>query len=347
MRRLKRFSQFILIFSQRKEAKMRKPILLVAGAVITALIATSVVGSLHNKKATTEGVDTPSVKGQTASAVCPNDRYAVVEKTSSTGSYVEGGIVVKDGDAKKALTDFISERAMGYPAWIAMATKTLVDPSTNVAQKQKNFTTECGGKKYLSPEGQEALRALNAVAKGAEVSTLTTAEGTWTSGLGSDGSVIGAKGADDGKEAMKIASANGHVGEMTLACANWHTTEGAVPTGTLPRVPVEPATPPAPPQTPPNHGSDVKVASPWNGGATRSVDNGRSGYQAAPAAKTPQVVTNGSGAQAPLPAASAGGVAHGTTGGANYGGASQPRPSNAPTANPAGEVKPPAGMEGM
>ena len=88
---------------------MRKPALLVAGAVITALVATSVVGSLH-KKATTEGVNTPSVKGQTASAVCPNDRYAVVEKTTPTGSYVEGGITVTNGDPKKALTDFISER---------------------------------------------------------------------------------------------------------------------------------------------------------------------------------------------------------------------------------------------
>lgn len=205
---------------------MRKPALLVAGAVITALVATSVVGSLHGKKATTEGVNTPSVKGQTASTVCPDDRYAVVEKTTPTGSYVEGGVVVKDGDAKKALTDFISERAMGYPAWIAMATKTLVDPSTDVAKKQKSFTTECGGKKYLSLEGQEALKTLSAVAKGAEVTTITTAEGTWTSGLGSDGSIIGAKSADDGKEAMRIASANGRVGEMTLACANWHTVEG-------------------------------------------------------------------------------------------------------------------------
>lgn len=325
---------------------MRKPILLVAGAVITALIATSVVGSLHNKKATTEGVDTPSVKGQTASAVCPNDRYAVVEKTSSTGSYVEGGITVTGGDAKKALVDFISERAAGYPSWVAMAYKTLVDPSTDVLKKQKEFVAQCGGKSYLSSEGQEALRTLSAVAKGAEVSTLTTAEGTWTSGLGADGAVVGAKNVDDGKEAMKIASANGHTGEMTLACANWHTVEGALPKGDLPRVPVEPATPPTPPQTPPNHGGDVKVASPWNGGATRSVDNGRSGYQAAPAAKTPQVVAGGSGAQAPLPAAAAGGTVHGAAGGANYGGA-QPRPSNAPTAAPAGEVKPPAGMEGM
>ena len=326
---------------------MRKPALLVAGAVITALVATSVVGSLHNKKATTEGVDTPSVKGQTASAVCPNDRYAVVEKTTPTGSYVEGGIVVKDGDAKKALTDFISERAPGYPSWVAMATKTLVAQSTDVAQKQKDFVTQCGDKKYLSIEGQKALDTLGAVVKGAEVSKITTAEGTWTSGLGSDGKVIGALGADDNKEAMKIASANGRTGEMTLACANWHTTEGAVPTGTLPRVPETPATPPVSPQTPPNHGGDVKVASPWNGGATRSVDNGRAGYKATPAAKTPQVVANGSGAQAPLPNTAVGGVAHGTTGGANYGGASQPRPSNAPTAKPAGEVKPPAGMEGM
>ena len=325
---------------------MRKPALLVAGAVITALVATSVVGSLHNKKATTEGANTPSVKGQTASAVCPDDRLAVVEKVSSTGSYVEGGIVVKDGDAKKALADFVSERAAGYPAWIAMAYKTLVDPSTNVEQKQKQFTTECGGKRYLSLEGQQALKTLDAVIKGAEVSTLTTAENTWTSGLGGDGKVVGALGVDDGKEAIKIASANGYVGEMTLACANWHTKEGDVPTGALPRVPESPATPPVTP-TPPNHGSDVKVASPWNGGAARSVDNGRSGYKATPAAKTPQVVANGSGAQAPLPAASAGGTAHGTTGGANYGGASQPRPSNAPTTAPAGEVKPPAGMEGM
>lgn len=325
---------------------MRKPILLVAGAVITALIATSVVGSLH-KKATTEGVNTPSVKGQTASAVCPNDRYAVVEKATPTGSYVEGGITVTGGDAKKALVEFIDQRAAGYPSWIAMATKTLVDPSTDVAQKQKSFTTECGGKKYLSPEGQKALETLGAVVKGAEVSTLTTAEGTWTSGLSSDGKVVGALGVDDNKEAIRIASVNNRVGEMTLACANWHTTEGAVPTGTLPRVPVEPATPPTPPQTPPNHGSDVKVASPWNGGATHSVDNGRAGYKAQPAAKTPQVVAGGSGAQAPLPAASAGGTIHGATGGANYGGASQPRPSNAPTVAPAGEVKPPAGMEGM
>ena len=326
---------------------MRRPILLVAGAVITALIATSVVGSLHNKKATTEGVDTPSVKGQTASAVCPNDRYAVVEKTSSTGSYVEGGITGTNGDPKKALVEFIDQRAAGYPSWIAMAVKTLVDPSTDVKQKQKDFVTQCGDKKYLSLEGQKALETLSAVAKGAEVSTLTTAEGTWTSGLSTaDGSVIGAKGADDGKEAIRIASANNRVGEMTLACANWHTVEGALPKGDLPRVPESPATPPVTP-TPPNHGGDVKVASPWNGEATHSVDNGRMGHQAQPAAKTPQVVANGSGAQAPLPAASAGGVAHGTTGGANYGGASQPRPSNAPTATPAGEVKPPAGMEGM
>ena len=328
---------------------MRRPILLVAtGAVTTALVVTSVVGSLHNKKVTEgSGANTPAPQGQVVSNTCPSDRYAVVEKTSSTGSYVEGGIVVKDGDPKKALVEFIDQRATGYPSWVAMATKTLVDPSTDVNQKQKTFTTECGGKKYLSPEGQEALRTLGAVVKGAEVSTLTTAENTWTSGLGEDGKVVGALGVDDGKEAMRIASANGRAGEMTLACANWHTTEGAVPTGTLPRVPVEPATPPTPPQTPPNHGSDVKVASPWNGGATHSVDNGRMGHQATPAAKTPQVVAGGSGAQAPLPAASAGGVAHGTTGGANYGGASQPRPSNAPTANPAGEVKPPAGMEGM
>lgn len=325
---------------------MRKPALLVAGAVITALVATSVVGSLHGKKATTEGVNTPSVKGQTVSTVCPDDRYAVVEKATPTGSYVEGGITVTGGDAKKALVDFISERAAGYPSWVAMAYKTLVDPSTNVAQKQKQFTAECGGKKYLSLEGQKALETLSAVAKGAEVSTLTTAEGTWTSGLGSDGSVIGAKGADDNKEAMRIASANGKTGEMTLACANWHTTEGAVPTGTLPRVPETPTTPPVSP-TPPHNGGDVKVAAPWNGGAARSVDNGRSGYKATPATKTPQVVANGSGAQAPLPAASAGGTAHSTTGGANYGGASQPRPSNAPTTAPAGEVKPPAGMEGM
>ena len=324
---------------------MRKPALLVAGAVITALVATSVVGSLH-KKATTEGVNTPSVKGQTASAVCPNDRYAVVEKATPTGSYVEGGVTVTNGDPKKSLADFVRERAAGYPAWIAMATKTLVDPSTDVNQKQKDFTTECGGKKYLSLEGQKALQTLDAIIKGAEVSTLTTAEGTWTSGLSADGAVIGAKGADDGKEAMKIVSANNRTGEMTLACANWHTTEGAVPTGTLPRVPETPATPPVSPQTPPHGGGDVKVATPWNGGATHSVDNGRMGHQAQPAAKTPQVVAGGNGAQAPLPAASAGGTAHGTTGGANYGGA-QPRPSNAPTAAPAGEVKPPAGMEGM
>lgn len=324
---------------------MRKPAPLVAGAVITALVATSVVGSLHGKKATTEGVNTPSTKGQVVSNTCPDNRYAVVEKTSSTGSYVEGGIVVKDGDPKKALVEFIDQRAAGYPSWVAMATKTLVDPSTNVEQKQKEFTAECGGKKYLSLEGQKALQTLDAIIKGAEVSTLTTAEGTWTSGLGSDGKIIGAKSADDGKEAMKIASANGHVGEMTLACANWHVTEGAVPTGTLPRVPEQPDTPPVVP-TPP-HGGDVKVAAPWNGGATHSVDNGRMGHQATPAAKTPQVVAGGSGAQAPLPAAAAGGTAHGATGGANYGGASQPRPSNAPTAKPAGEVKPPEDMEGM
>lgn len=324
---------------------MRKPALLVTGAVITALVATSVVGSLHNKKSDQgSGANTPAPQGQVASATCPDDRLAVVEKNTPTGSYVEGGVTVTNGDPKKALLDFIEQRAHGYPAWIAMATKTLVDPSTNVAQKQKQFTAECGGKKYLSLEGQKALETLSAVAKGAEVSTLTTAEGTWTSGLGADGTVVGAKSADDGKEAMKIASTNGRTGEMTLACANWHVKEGDVPTGTLPRVPVEPATPPTPPQTPPNHdGGDVKVAAPWNGGAARSVDNGRSGYKATPAAKTPQVVANGSGAQAPLPAASAGG----TTGGANYGGASQPRPSNAPTTAPAGEVKPPAGMEGM
>ena len=328
---------------------MRRPILLVAtGAVTTALVVTSVVGSLHNKKVTEgSGANTSVSQGQVASATCPNDRLAVVEKTSSTGSYVEGGIVVKDGDPKKALVEFIDQRAAGYPSWIAMAVKTLVDPSTDVKQKQKDFVTQCGDKKYLSLEGQKALETLSAVAKGAEVSTLTTAEGTWTSGLSTaDGSVIGAKGADDGKEAIRIASANNRVGEMTLACANWHTVEGALPKGDLPRVPESPATPPVTP-TPPNHGGDVKVASPWNGEATHSVDNGRMGHQAQPAAKTPQVVANGSGAQAPLPAASAGGVAHGTTGGANYGGASQPRPSNAPTANPAGEVKPPAGMEGM
>ena len=323
---------------------MRKPALLVIGAVITALIATSVVGSLHDKKATVEGANTPSTKGQVVSNTCPSDRLAVTEKTSSTGSYVEGGIVVKDGDPKKALVEFIDQRAAGYPSWIAMATKTLVDPSTNVEQKQKLFTAECGGKKYLSPQGQEALRTLDAIVKGAEVSTLTTAEGTWTSGLGSDGKIIGAKSADDGKEAMKIASANGHTGEMTLACANWHVTEGAVPTGTLPRVPEQPDTPPVVP-TPP-HGGDVKVAAPWNGGATHSVDNGRMGHQATPAAKTPQVVANGSGAKAPLPSTAAGGTVHGAAGGANYGGA-QPRPSNAPSAEPAGEVKPPTGMEGM
>lgn len=327
---------------------MRKPALLVTGAVITALMATSVVGSLHNKKSDQgSGANTPAPQGQVASATCPEDRYAVLEKTNSTGSYVEGGIVVKDGDPKKALTDFISERAAGYPAWIAMATKTLVDPSTDVAQKQKAFVAQCGGKRYLSLEGQKALETLGAVVKGAEVSTLTTAEGTWTSGLSSDGKVVGAKGADDNKEAMRIASANGRAGEMTLACANWHTVEGALPKGDLPRVPETPATPPVSPQTPPNHGSDVKVASPWNGGATRSVDNGRAGYKATPAAKTPQVVANGSGAQAPLPAAAAGGTVKGATGGANYGGASQPRPSNAPTTAPAGEVKPPAGLEGM
>ena len=327
---------------------MRRPILLVAGAVITALIATSVVGSLHNKKSDQRsGANTPAPQGQVASATCPEDRYTVLEKTTPTGSYVEGGITVTNGDPKKALVEFIDQRAAGYPSWIAMAVKTLVDPSTDVKQKQKDFVTQCGDKKYLSLEGQKALETLSAVAKGAEVSTLTTAECTWTSGLiTADGSVIGAKGADDGKEAIHIASANNRVGEMTLACANWHTVEGALPKGDLPRVPESPATPPVTP-TPPNHGGDVKVASPWNGEATHSVDNGRMGHQAQPAAKTPQVVANGSGAQAPLPAASAGGVAHGTTGGANYGGASQPRPSNAPTATPAGEVKPPAGMEGM
>ena len=329
---------------------MRRPILLVAtGAVTTALVVTSVVGSLHNKKVTEgSGANTPAPQGQVVSNTCPDNRYAVVEKTSSTGSYVEGGITVTNGDPKKALVEFIDQRAAGYPSWIAMAVKTLVDPSTDVKQKQKDFVTQCGDKKYLSLEGQKALETLSAVAKGAEVSTLTTAEGTWTSGLSTaDGTIIGAKSADDGKEAMKIASANGRVGEMTLACANWHTTEGTVPTGTLPRVPETPATPPVPPQTPPNHGSDVKVASPWNGGATRSVDNGRMGYKATPAAKTPQVVAGGNGAQAPLPAAAAGGTVKGATGGANYGGASQPRPSNAPTVAPAGEVKPPAGMEGM
>lgn len=326
---------------------MRKPTLLVAGAVITALIATSVVGSLHNKKSDQgSGVNTPAPQGQVVSNTCPSDRYAVTEKTSSTGSYVEGGIVVKDGDPKKALVEFIDQRAAGYPSWVAMAYKTLVDPSTDVAKKQKTFTTECGGKKYLSLEGQEALKTLSAVTKGAEVSTLTTAEGTWTSGLSADGAVVGAKNVDDGKEAMKIASANGRTGEMTLACANWHTTEGAVPTGTLPRVPESPATPPVTP-TPPHGGGDVKIAAPWNGGATHSVDNGRMGHQAQPAAKTPQVVAGGNGAQAPLPAAAAGGTVKGATGGANYGGASQPRPSNAPTVAPAGEVKPPAGMEGM
>lgn len=325
---------------------MRKPALLVTGAVITALVATSVVGSLHNKKSDQgSGANTPAPQGQVASATCPDDRLAVVEKNTPTGSYVEGGVTVTNGDPKKALIEFIDQRAAGYPAWIAMAVKTLVDPSTNVAKKQKEFTTECGGKKYLSPEGQEALRTLGAIVRGAEVSTLTTAENTWTSGLGGDGKVVGALGVDDGKEAMRIASANGKTGEMTLACANWHTTEGAVPTGTLPRVPETPTTPPVSP-TPPHNGGDVKVAAPWNGGATHSVDNGRMGHQAQPAAKTPQVVAGGSGAQAPLPAASAGGTVHGAAGGANYGGA-QPRPSNAPTANPAGEVKPPAGMEGM
>lgn len=327
---------------------MRKPALLVAGAVITALVATSVVGSLHNKKSDQgSGANTPAPQGQVASATCPDNRYAVVEKATPTGSYVEGGVTVTNGDPKKSLADFVSERAAGYPAWIAMATKTLVDPSTDVNQKQKDFTTECGGKKYLSLEGQKALQTLDAIIKGAEVSTLTTAEGTWTSGLSADGAVIGAKGADDGKEAMKIVSANNRTGEMTLACANWHTTEGAVPTGTLPRVPETPATPPVSPQTPPHGGGDVKVAAPWNGGATHSVDNGRMGHQAQPAAKTPQVVAGGNGAQAPLPAAAAGGTVKGATGGANYGGASQPRPSNAPTVAPAGEVKPPAGMEGM
>ena len=326
---------------------MRKPGLLVTGAVFPAVVATCLVGSRHNKKSDQgSGANTPAPQGQVASATCPDNRYAVVEKKSSTGSYVEGGVTVTNGDPKKTLVDFISERAAGYPSWVAMATRTLVDPSTDVNKKQKEFTTECGGKKYLSLEGQKALQTLDAVVKGAEVSTLTTAENTWTSGLGEDGKVVSALGVDDNKEAMRIASANGRVGEMTLACANWHTTEGAVPTGTLPRVPESPATPPVTP-TPPHDGGDVKVASPWNGGATHSVNNGRMGHQATPAAKTPQVVAGGSGAQAPLPAASAGGVAHGTTGGANYGGASQPRPSNAPTATPAGEVKPPAGMEGM
>ena len=326
---------------------MRKPTLLAIGAVTTALVVTSVVGSLHVKKSNQgSGANTPAPQGQVVKATCPDDRLAVVEKTTPTGSYVEGGLTVTGGEPKKALVEFIDQRASGYPAWIAMAYKTLVDPSTDVKQKQKLFTAECGGKKYLSPQGQEALRTLDAIVKGAEVTTLTTAEGTWTSGLGSDGAVVGAKNVDDGKEAMKITSANGRTGEMTLACANWHITEGAVPTGTLPRVPVEPATPPAP-QTPPHSSSDIKVAAPWNGGATHSVDNGRMGHKATPAAKTPQVVANGNGAQAPLPAAAAGGVAHGTTGGANYGGASQPRPSNAPTEKPAGEVKPPAGMEGM
>lgn len=326
---------------------MRRPILLVVGAVITALVATSVVGSLHNKKVTEgSGTNNPAPQGQVASATCPDNRYAVVEKISSTGSYVEGGVVVKDGDPKKALVEFIDQRAAGYPSWVAMAFKTLVDPSTDVNKKQKEFVAQCGGKSYLSKEGQKALETLSAVAKGAEVSTLTTAEGTWTSGLGTDGSVIGAKGADDNKEAMRIASANGKTGEMTLACANWHTTEGAVPTGTLPRVPETPTTPPVSP-TPPYNGGDVKVAAPWNGGAAHSVDNGRMGHKATPAAKTPQVVANGNGAQAPLPAAAAGGTVKGATGGANYGGASQPRPSNAPTAAPAREVKAPAGMEGM
>ena len=327
---------------------MRRPILLITvGAVTAALMTISVVGSLHNKKSDQgSGANTSVSQGQVVSNTCPDNRYAVVEKISSTGSYVEGGIVVKDGDAKKALVEFIDQRAPGYPAWIAMAIKTLVDPSTNVAQKQKDFTTQCGGKKYLSLEGQKALETLGAVVRGAEVTTVTTAESTWTSGLSTDGKVVGALGVDDHKEAMRIASANNRVGEMTLACANWHVKEGDVPTGTLPRVPETPATPPVTPQTPP-HGGDVKVAAPWNGGAAHSVDNGRMGHQATPAAKTPQVVAGGSGAQAPLPAAAAGGVAHGTTGGTNYGGASQPRPSNAPTAAPAGEVKPPAGLEGM
>lgn len=325
---------------------MRKPALLVTGAVITALVATSVVGSLHNKKSDQgSGANAPAPQGQVASATCPDDRLAVVEKNTPTGSYVEGGVTVTNGDPKKALIEFIDQRAAGYPAWIAMAVKTLVDPSTDVAQKQKAFVAQCGGKRYLSLEGQKALETLGAVVKGAEVSTLTTAEGTWTSGLSSDGKVVGALGVDDNKEAMRIASANGKTGEMTLACANWHTTEGAVPTGTLPRVPETPTTPPVSP-TPPHNGGDVKVAAPWNGGAARSVDNGRAGYKAQPAAKTPQVVAGGSGAQAPLPAASAGGTVHGAAGGANYGGA-QPRPSNAPSAEPAGEVKPPAGMEGM
>ena len=326
---------------------MRRPILLVtAGAVTAALVVTSVVGSLHNKKSDQgSGANTPAPQGQVVSNTCPNDRLAVVEKNSPTGSYVEGGVTVTNGDPKKALVEFIDQRAAGYPSWVAMAFKTLVDPSTDVKQKQKDFVTQCGDKKYLSLEGQKALETLSAVAKGAEVSTLTTAEGTWTSGLGSDGKVVGALGVDDHKEAMRIASANGYVGEMTLACANWHVTEGAVPTGTLPRVPEQPDAPPVVP-TPP-HGGDVKVAAPWNGGATHSVDNGRMGHQATPAAKTPQVVAGGNGAQAPLPAAAAGGTVKGATGGANYGGASQPRPSNAPTVAPAGEVKPPAEMEGM
>lgn len=326
---------------------MRRPILLVAtGAVTTALVVTSVVGSLHNKKVTEgSGANTPAPQGQVVSNTCPDNRYAVVEKTSSTGSYVEGGITVTNGDPKKALVEFIDQRAAGYPSWVAMATKTLVDPSTDVSKKQKDFTAECGGKKYLSPEGQEALRTLGTVVKGAEVSTLTTAEGTWTSGLSADGQVVGALGVDDHKEAIRIASANGRVGEMTLACANWHAAEGALPKGELPRVPETPATPPVSP-TPPHNGGDVKVAAPWNGGATHSVDNGRMGHQTTPAAKTPQVVANGSGAKAPLPNTATGGTATGGTGGANYGGA-QPRPSNAPTVAPAGEVKPPAGLEGM
>ncbi len=325
---------------------MRRPTLLVVGAVTTALIATSVVGSLHNKKATEgNGANNPVSQGQVVSNTCPDNRYAVVEKTSSTGSYVEGGITVTNGDPKKALVEFIDQRAAGYPSWIAMAVKTLVDPSTDVKQKQKDFVTQCGDKKYLSLEGQKALETLSAVAKGAEVSTLTTAEGTWTSGLSADGQVVGALGVDDHKEAIRIASANGRVGEMTLACANWHAAEGALPKGELPRVPETPATPPVSP-TSPHNGGDVKVAAPWNGGATHSVDNGRMGHQTTPAAKTPQVVAGGSGAQAPLPAAAAGGTIHGAAGGANYGGA-QPRPSNAPTAKPAGEVKPPADMEGM
>lgn len=61
---------------------MRRPILLVAtGAVTTALVVTSVVGSLHNKKSDQgDGANTSVSQGQVVSNTCPNDRLAVVEK---------------------------------------------------------------------------------------------------------------------------------------------------------------------------------------------------------------------------------------------------------------------------